>query len=157
MHKYQGFSIDSAAAVGSLVVRALNYWSWGPGFESDFLTSFISWGIFYFLFWKILKCGSHMVGTASLAPRWSAPLRDYPAAAAAKLLKFSQPRFYLNWHFPVDPRVFLTASSCLRWSETKKLKISIPDNICFFCLIIIKLCTFKQIENVHRKLKLKFS
>ena len=27
---------------------------------------------------KNSKSGSHMVGTASLAPRWSAPLRDYP-------------------------------------------------------------------------------
>ena len=31
---------------------------------------------------KNSESGSHMVGTASLAPRWSAPLRDYPGAAA---------------------------------------------------------------------------
>ena len=30
---------------------------------------------------KNSKSGSHMVGTASLAPRWSAPLRDYPGTA----------------------------------------------------------------------------
>ena len=45
----------------------------------------------------------------------------------------------------------------LRWSETKKLEISIPDNIFSFYLIIIKLCTLKQLENIHQKLKLKFS
>ena len=45
----------------------------------------------------------------------------------------------------------------LRWSETKNLKISIPDNIFFLYLIIIKLCTLKQVENIHQKLKLKFS
>ena len=33
----------------------MDYWTWGPGFEFDFFTSFISWGIFYFLFWKILS------------------------------------------------------------------------------------------------------
>ena len=46
---------------------------------------------------------------------------------------------------------------CLRWSETKKLKTSIPDNIFFLYLIIVKLCTFKQLENIHQKLKLIFS
>ena len=51
-----------------VALRALDYWSSGPGFESDFLTSFISWGIFYFLFWKII----------SLDPIWSAPLRWLP-------------------------------------------------------------------------------
>ena len=45
----------------------------------------------------------------------------------------------------------------LRWSETKKLKISIPDNIFFLYLIIIKLCTLKQLENIHQKLKLIIS
>ena len=30
---------------------------------------------------KNSKSGSHMVGIVSLAPRWSAPLRDYPGAA----------------------------------------------------------------------------
>ena len=46
----------------------------------------------------------------------------------------------------------------LRWSETKKyMKISISDNIFLFYLIIIKLCTFKQLENIHQKLKLIFS
>ena len=45
----------------------------------------------------------------------------------------------------------------LRWSETKNLKISNPDNIFFFYLIIIKLCNLKQLENIHQKLKLKFS
>ena len=44
MHKYQKFSIDSAAAVGSLVVRALDWWSWGLGFEPPRLTHF------YFIF-----------------------------------------------------------------------------------------------------------
>ena len=44
----------------------------------------------------------------------------------------------------------------LRWSETKNLKISIPDDIFLFSLIIIKLRTLKQLENVHQKLKLKF-
>ena len=45
----------------------------------------------------------------------------------------------------------------LRWLETKKLKISTPDNILFLYLIIIKLCTLKQLENIHQKLKLIFS
>ena len=45
----------------------------------------------------------------------------------------------------------------LRWSETKNLKISTPDNIFFLYLIIIKLCTLKQLEDIHQKLKLKFS
>ena len=45
----------------------------------------------------------------------------------------------------------------LRWSETKNLKISNPDNIFFLYLIIIKLCTLKQLENIHQKLRLKFS
>ena len=44
----------------------------------------------------------------------------------------------------------------LRWSETKNLKISYPDNISFLYLIMIKLCTLKQLENIHQKLKLKF-
>ena len=47
--------------------------------------------------------------------------------------------------------------SHLRWSETKNLKISIPDNMFFIHLIIIKLCTLKQLENMHQKLKLEFS
>ena len=47
--------------------------------------------------------------------------------------------------------------SVLRWSETKNLKISIPDNIFFLYLIIIKLCTLKQLENIRQKLKLIFS
>ena len=51
-----------------------------------------------------------------------------------------------------------TTTFCpLRWSETKNLKISNPDNIFFFYLIIIKLCTLKHLENIHQKLKLKFS
>ena len=41
-----------------------------------------------------------------------------------------------------------------RWSETEKLKISVPDNTFFLNLITIKLCT---LENIHQKLKLKFS
>ena len=45
----------------------------------------------------------------------------------------------------------------LRWSETKKLKISVPHNIFFLYLIIIKLCILKQLENIHQKLKLEFS
>ena len=45
----------------------------------------------------------------------------------------------------------------LRWSETKHLKISTPDDIFFICLIIIKPCTLKQLEKIHQKLKLKFS
>ena len=45
----------------------------------------------------------------------------------------------------------------LRWSETKKLKILIPDNIFLLHLIIIKLFTLKQLENIHQKLKLIFS
>ena len=51
----------------------------------------------------------------------------------------------------------LVTRGILRWSETKKMKISIPDNIFFFYLIIIKLCTLKQLENIHQKLKLIFS
>ena len=41
----------------------------------------------------------------------------------------------------------------LRWSETNNLKISNPDNIFFLYLIMIKLCTLKQLENIHQKLK----
>ena len=40
--------------------------------------------------------------------------------------------------------------------RNKKLKISIPDNIFFLYLIMIKLCTFKQLENIHQNLKLIF-
>ena len=50
-----------------------------------------------------------------------------------------------------------TNSFRLRWSETKNLKISIPDNIFFLYLIIIKPCTLKYLENIHQKPKLKFS
>ena len=35
----------------------------------------------------------------------------------------------------------------LRWSETKKLKISISDNIFFLYLIIIKHCNLRELEN----------
>ena len=52
--------------------------------------------------------------------------------------------------------VYISYNS-LRWSETKNLKISNPDNIFFLYLIIIKLCTLKHLENIHQKLKLKFS
>ena len=45
----------------------------------------------------------------------------------------------------------------LRWSETKNLKISNPDNIFFLYLIMIKPSTLKQLENIHQKLKLTFS
>ena len=38
----------------------------------------------------------------------------------------------------------------LRWSETEKLKILIPDNIFFLYLIIIKLCTLKHLEHIHQ-------
>ena len=41
----------------------------------------------------------------------------------------------------------------LRWSETKNLKISIPDNTFFLYVITIKLCTLKQLENIHQKSK----
>ena len=44
----------------------------------------------------------------------------------------------------------------LRWSETKNVKFSIPGNIFFLSRTIIKLCTLKQLENIHQKLKLKF-
>ena len=44
----------------------------------------------------------------------------------------------------------------LRLSETKQLKFSTADNIFFLYLIVIKLCTLKQLENIHQKLKLKF-
>ena len=37
---------------------------------------------------KNSKSGLHMVGTASLAPRWSAPLRDYPGAPPKKPKSF---------------------------------------------------------------------
>ena len=40
MHKYQRFSVNSAAAVGSLVVRALNWGSWGLGFEPAWWLTF---------------------------------------------------------------------------------------------------------------------
>ena len=43
----------------------------------------------------------------------------------------------------------------LRWSEAKKSKISIPDNVFFLYLIIIKLCTLKQLENIHQKIEIK--
>ena len=40
----------------------------------------------------------------------------------------------------------------LRWSETKKLKISIPDKIFFLYLIIIKLCTLRDEPfNIYRE------
>ena len=50
-----------------------------------------------------------------------------------------------------------TVIKLLRWSETKKLKISIPSNIFFLYLIIIKPCILKQLENIHQNLKLIFS
>ena len=34
--------------------------------------------------------------------------------------------------------------------------MALKDNIFFLSVIIIKLCTLKQLENVHQKLKLKF-
>ena len=58
---------------------------------------------------------------------------------------------------PVVAVVVVFLLTLLRWSETKKLKISIPDNIFFLYLIIIKLCTLKQLKNIHQKLKLIFS
>ena len=59
--------------------------------------------------------------------------------------------------FQLSKLVMLNFIFQLRWSETKKLKISIRDNIFFLYLIIIKLYTLKQLENTHQKLKLKFS
>ena len=50
-----------------------------------------------------------------------------------------------------------TLMKLLRWSETKNLKISNPDNIFFLYQIMIKLCTLKHLENINQKLKLKFS
>ena len=57
----------------------------------------------------------------------------------------------------VRDMVYSLVKRKLRWSETKNLKISIPDNIFFLYLIMIKHCTLKQHENIHQKLKLKFS
>ena len=54
-------------------------------------------------------------------------------------------------------RSLCSLKSTLRWSETKNLKNSIPDNTFFLYLIIMKLCTLKQLENIHQKLKLEFS
>ena len=48
-------------------------------------------------------------------------------------------------------------SVSLRWSETKNLKISNPDNTFFLYQIMIKLCTLKHLKNINQKLKLKFS
>ena len=45
----------------------------------------------------------------------------------------------------------------LRWSETKNFKNSTPDNIFLLYLIIAKLFTLKQLENIHQKSELKFS
>ena len=45
----------------------------------------------------------------------------------------------------------------LRLSETKKIENSVSDNTFFVYLIMIKLCTLKQLENIHQKLKVKFS
>ena len=44
----------------------------------------------------------------------------------------------------------------LWWSETKHLKISTPDDISLLYPQIVKLCTLKQLENIHQKWKLKF-
>ena len=38
MHKWQRFSVDSAAAIVGLVVRVLDHWTWGPGFVSVWCT-----------------------------------------------------------------------------------------------------------------------
>ena len=48
-------------------------------------------------------------------------------------------------------------NSSFKVVRSKKVKISIRDDIIFLYLIIIKLCTLKQLESVHQKLKLKFS
>ena len=40
MHKYKRFSVDWAAAVGSLVVRVLDYRSYGRWFESESMQNF---------------------------------------------------------------------------------------------------------------------
>ena len=52
---------------------------------------------------------------------------------------------------------FFTGEIGIKVVRNKKLKISIPDNIFILYLIIIKLCTLKQLENIHQKLKLIFS
>ena len=58
------------------MVRALDYWSWGPGFESDFFT-FISWWIFCFLFWKILSLALVIGVTAYELPTRNGDLPDF--------------------------------------------------------------------------------
>ena len=57
MHKYQRFSIDSAAAVGSLVVKCWANDHGGPGFESVWCTLHILHFLsdIYFLVSKILS------------------------------------------------------------------------------------------------------
>ena len=72
--------------------------------------------------------------------------------------------YYELNRYSLDQSILSNFSGCfgfigyrLRWSETKKLKISIPDNIFFLYLIIIKLCTLKHLKNIHLKLKLIFS
>ena len=71
-------------------------------------------------------------------------LLELPLKEAASLL----------WYFHHDPLRSLTLLSLnvSRWSETKNLKISNSDNIFFLYLIMIKLCTFKELENIHQKL-----
>ena len=62
------------------------------------------------LFPLLKRSGSHMVGTASLAPRWSAPLRDYPGAAPVNKKIFIQIESRLIEFQYLGRRVFLTSS-----------------------------------------------
>ena len=62
----------------------------------------------------------------------------------------------LTFYSDLFDKIFVGHES-LSWSETKNLTILIPDKIFFLYLIISKLCTLKQLKNIHQKLKLKFS
>ena len=55
---------------------------------------------------------------------------------------------YLNFALCTHP----THENRLRWSETKNLKLAIPDNIFFLSLIIIKLCTLKYSPKIEIKI-----
>ena len=55
---------------------------------------------------KNSKSGSHMIGTTSLAPRWSAPLRDYPGAAPRHAsAESNQEKLGNDWKTPSEFKV----------------------------------------------------
>ena len=87
---------------------------------------------------KNSKSGSHMIGTTSLAPRWSASLRDYPGAAPRHGMRQLKP-IRKNWgmigRHQVNSKWFLGVSftgECKLIFQVDYLKTKVNDDVFTF-------------------------